>query len=205
MYNIFMARRSDHGKEELRDLIYNNAKEIIIVKGLSELTARKLASKISYTPGTIYSFFQNIDDLVMQINAETLDDLYDVLKFGIESETSIKDKISSIAKNYIEFSNINKNLLQTLLEYQYKKQVLIPVWYQSKIDRNFKLIEGCLSGLNISLDDCETFARVLWSSLHGITNLANKGKLNLTKIKSAQELAVSFIENFIIGLENRKP
>ena len=45
-----MARRTDHTREELKDLIINAAWTIIETEGAPGLTARKLASAIGYAP-----------------------------------------------------------------------------------------------------------------------------------------------------------
>lgn len=45
-----MARRSDHSKEELKNLITQTAREIVQKDGFTALTARNLAQTIGYTP-----------------------------------------------------------------------------------------------------------------------------------------------------------
>ena len=47
-----MARRSDHSREELYDLALSAAREIAEAEGLRGLTARRIAEKIGYTPGS---------------------------------------------------------------------------------------------------------------------------------------------------------
>ena len=40
------------------------------------MSARKVATAIGYTVGTLYLVFENIDDLILNVNARTLDRLH---------------------------------------------------------------------------------------------------------------------------------
>ena len=71
-----MARRSDHSREQLRRLALDSARQITAEEGLRGLKARRVAREIGYTIGTIYNVFEDLDDLIVQMNAETLGALY---------------------------------------------------------------------------------------------------------------------------------
>ena len=70
-----MGRRSIHTAEELRELILKAATELIESDGLAGLSAREVARRIGYSPGTLYNVFDNLDDLVLTIEARLLDRL----------------------------------------------------------------------------------------------------------------------------------
>jgi len=67
-----MGRRSVHTPEELRELIIQAATEIVEQHGLEGLSAREVAKRIGYSPGTIYNVFENLDDLLLTIEARLL-------------------------------------------------------------------------------------------------------------------------------------
>src|SRR6266852_5031793 len=70
-----MGRRSTHTPQQLRELILDAAQEIIQVQGLAGLSAREIARRIEYSPGTIYNMFENLDDVVLHVEARVLDAL----------------------------------------------------------------------------------------------------------------------------------
>ena len=70
-----MGRRSTHTPQQLRELILDAAQEIIDVHGLAGLSAREIARRIGYSPGTIYNMFDNLDDVVRNVEARVLDAL----------------------------------------------------------------------------------------------------------------------------------
>jgi len=70
-----MGRRYDHTRKELKEMAIKAGTKLIEDKGLQNCSARKIAKKIGYSVGTLYNVFENYDDLVLHINAVTLDDL----------------------------------------------------------------------------------------------------------------------------------
>src|SRR3990167_3233224 len=70
-----MGRRSIHTPEELRELIIQAATDIVERDGLAGLSAREIAKRIGYSPGTLYNVFENLDDLLLTIEARLLDTL----------------------------------------------------------------------------------------------------------------------------------
>jgi hypothetical protein len=50
-----IAERKEREREEVKDLILNAAREIFLAEGYENTSMRKIASKIEYSPGIIYS------------------------------------------------------------------------------------------------------------------------------------------------------
>ena len=57
-----ISRRTKH-KEELRKLILDAAREILVRAGYDNFSMRKLAEKIEYSPGSVYLHFKNKEEL----------------------------------------------------------------------------------------------------------------------------------------------
>src|SRR5512134_263577 len=70
-----MARRSDHSRDEMREMSLNATEEIVAREGYAALSTRRVAAAIGYTVGTLYLVFRNFDELILQVNARTLDAL----------------------------------------------------------------------------------------------------------------------------------
>ena len=68
-------------KEEIRADLILKARELLVDKGFEFLTARKLADYSGYSVGTIYNQFKSMDNLFLEENAQTLDELYKVLTY----------------------------------------------------------------------------------------------------------------------------
>ena len=69
-----MARRNDHSREQIQQMAIAAAISILNEEGLANLSTRKVASEIGYTVGTLYLVFRNLNELLLHVNAATLDE-----------------------------------------------------------------------------------------------------------------------------------
>lgn len=67
-----MGRRNDHSRDELKDMVIVAAEKILVEEGYSKLTTRRIAKEIGYTVGSLYMVIKNVDDLMLLLNARTL-------------------------------------------------------------------------------------------------------------------------------------
>jgi|JI10StandDraft_1071094.scaffolds.fasta_scaffold549330_2 AcrR family transcriptional regulator len=191
-----MARRGDHTFEELSSMILNAAYEILETEGFQKISTRKIATKIGYTVGTLYNVFQNLEDIFIHLNARTLDSL---IKSLSESDvTSIK----SLAYAYVKFSQESFNAWSLLFEYQFDDKTQFPRWYQPKVDSLLGIVANSLKDLSgkCSPEKTKESIIVIWSSIHGICILSNRGKLNKTGASDPKSLIDNLIDNYLKGL-----
>lgn len=193
-----MARRSDHSREELRELILTTAEHIITEHGFAALTIRNIMSQVGYTVGTLYHLFEHLDDVIMCINSRTLDRLYDVLQ---QASGEASERLYRMGEGYIRFSADNFSLWSMLFEYRQPEGGVLPEGYMQKITAIFALIEEEVqqAGVHDSVEAARA-ARILWAGMHGIATLSLGGKLGRVGAESAQTLAQCFLRNFMAGL-----
>ena len=103
-----MGRRSVHTPEELRELILKAATELIERGGLASLSAREIARAIGYSPGTLYNVFENLDDLVLTIEARMLDQLSARLIESLNGSDP-SQRIFKLAHAYLRFTHQNRS------------------------------------------------------------------------------------------------
>ena len=68
-----MGRRSDHTREQLRELILEQGHRQLAEVGFARFSAREVAKRIGYSIGTIYNVFGSYDALMLALNGRTLD------------------------------------------------------------------------------------------------------------------------------------
>ena len=201
-----MARRADHSQEELRKMTLDAAIGIVDEEGFRKLTARNVARAIGYTPGTLYNLFANLDDLVVHLNGNTLDRLYDVL-VRVELIGEAETDLCTLLDVYFEFLEKHPNLWNLLFDHKLPDGVQLPEWYPKKVDRVFSVVEDALSPMfgPGQADQRSQVARVLWASVHGFCALATSGKLIIVTDKTVVEMAHSLISNYLAGLQSKIP
>jgi AcrR family transcriptional regulator len=196
-----MARRSDHSREEIREMALQAAEEIVVEKGFEGLSARKVAASIGYTVGTLYLVFENIDDLILQVNARTLDRLYARLAETRAGARDGRDWLLQLGVVYIRFADEDPDRWSMIFEHRLSEGRELPDWYQEKIERMFATVEEALTPLagGRPRKEIAQAARVIWGGVHGICILALGDRLGIAGVDSVQDLTESLISNYLTG------
>jgi len=197
-----MARRSDHTRNELHTMALAAARSIIAKSGLRALSTRRIAKKIGYSPGTLYQLFKDLDELVLRVNAGTLDDLYAACRevdFGNAPEMALRD----LAQCYIDFTSRHPRLWNALFEHSLPKGKSLPAWYAESVARLLGLAERAIQPLfhPSAADQMRNEARILWASLYGIGSLATAGKLGPGP--GPLHMVDTLVSNYLAGLRAR--
>ncbi len=198
-----MGRRSTHTPEQLRKLILDAAQAIIEDQGLSGLSAREIARRISYSPGTIYNMFDNLDDVILNVEARILDDLRERLQSVLLEAPPSSEAVLRLARNYMDFTHERPRLWNVLFEHYMPEGTDVPQWYQDKLEELMACVETSLgSHFTPSQDDeRRRAARVLWAGVHGITSLSTANKLASVTSQSASRLVDDLVGTYLAGLE----
>lgn len=199
-----MGRRSLHTADELRELIVQASTDLIDESGLAGLSAREIARRIDYSPGTLYNSFDNLDDLVLTIEGRMLDRLAAALDTVPAGET-VQDRIYQTADCYLRFADENPRLWNLLFEHHVPTSQALPEWYRQKVQALGERFEDALRPLSgmLTPEESRRSARVLWSTVHGISSLAVADKLSMVSVDEARTLMRDLVATYLSGLETR--
>ena len=197
-----MGRRSAHTAEELRELILKAATELMERDGLAGLSAREIARAIGYSPGTLYNVFENLDDLVLTIEARLLDRLAERLA-GVGTGAAPQDRLRLLAEAYLQFTHENPKLWNLLFEHHLPPGRPVPAWYRSKLEGLMAHVEEALAQILGTTDPValSRAARVLWAGVHGITSLSTADKLSIVSADTAGPMVDDLVRVYLAGLE----
>ncbi len=204
-----MARRNDHTREELKELILLSAWQIVGADGFEGLTARRLATEIGYAPGTIYNLFKSMDDLYLAVNSLTLERLLVVLASTAcnDPKKSPLENMKKMAALYMKFAREYRPYWLMLFSHRLPEGRKVQGWYQQKIDQLFGPLEELMRPLFKTGQEKKrkTAARVLWASVHGLCFLQETGKIHVVTGKlstGSPEMSGYLIDTFIAGLKS---
>jgi AcrR family transcriptional regulator len=198
-----MGRRSTHTPEELRELIVDAARSIIQKDGLAGLSARTIAHRIGYSPGTLYNVFKNLDDLILNVEARLLDEL-DARLTEVNATADPTRHMQLIAHEYLAFTQQHPRLWNLLFEHNLPTDFPVPDWYREKLETLLKHVENAMltsSSGRLSGPAAQRAARVMWAGVHGITSLATADKLTNVTNDGARALIDDLLVHYIRGLD----
>ncbi len=197
-----MGRRSEHSRDEIREMAVNAAAEIVEKEGFQALTARKVAGSIGYTVGTPYHVFRNFDDLVMHLNARTIDEMADLIQRHTKKKRKPEARIRTMAEYYVQYATDHPHRWRLVFEHQAGPGLPSPALMKERRDVLFEMVADNLRELapeHVSHQIAHT-ATALWSGIHGICILALTGKLYLggafSMVKLIDTLIDSVLSNF---------
>ncbi|HID44223.1 MAG TPA: TetR/AcrR family transcriptional regulator [Chromatiaceae bacterium] len=196
-----MARRNDHSRDEIREMALAAAEKLVSAQGAKGLSARKVAAAIGYTVGTLYLVFDNLDDLILQINARTLDRLHDRMLEELARHKDPMERLLQLGHTYISFADEETHHWELVFEHRLPEGQQPPEWFREKVARMFSLVETSLEPLATtrSPDEIKQAAAALWSGVHGICILAISKQLDVAGVDSVQDLTHSLMSNYLRG------
>jgi AcrR family transcriptional regulator len=200
-----MGRRSVHTADELRELILGASTELIEANGLAGLSAREIARRIGYSPGTLYNIFENLDDLVLTIEGRLLDRLDQALG-DVPAASNPTQTVHRLAQAYLRFTHENPKLWNLLFEHHLPPGREVPGWYQIKLEGLLARVENALAPVMDRSDEQRKrrAARVLWAGVHGITSLATTDKLSVVSTETAPALVDDLVSAYLKGLGEKQ-
>ena len=194
-----MARRNDHSKDELQRLTLTTVKDFLCLHSSQELSLRKVAKLIGYSPATVINSFGSYNDLLLAANAETLDELHLLSTVAVRNEVYPQAALRKLARIHLGFARKYPYRWQLAFEHRIPVHKTIPDWHQGRIDRLFSLFTEQLSRIDThkSLQDIHIASRVMWAGVHGICLLtAGRGVIS-EKHTSGEALIDSFLDNYL--------
>ncbi|MDV7103992.1 TetR-like C-terminal domain-containing protein [Vibrio sp. TH_r3] len=168
-----MARRNDHTREELINLTLNKAKEFLANQPHHKLSLRKLANAIDYVPSTLVNVFGSYNLLLLQVVAQTVDELQAEAAKTLETSANPQDALYNLAYCYHDFAQHNPYRWRLIFQHSMNGEDL-PDWQSQRIHNMTSMLEHLVAIISPekSTEEVVESSRVLWAGVHGITQLS---------------------------------
>ena len=162
-------------KEQLRRQILVAARELFVDEGYENVSMRKIANKIEYSPTTIYLYFKDKADLLDSVCQETLLNLLNTLE---QLKNDKNDPVETLRKSgqaYVEFGlkYPQDYKLTFVIRPQFQKGLGLQEGSIGEKVFNYlrEIVSECIHQRQFRQADVETTGQVLWSAVHGVTLL----------------------------------
>lgn len=200
------GRRNEHSRDELRALSIDAAAEIVRTDGLAGLTARRLATRIGYSAGSLYVVFANLDDIILHVNAGTLAALHDRISAVAVEPANPRAAVHALAHTYLEFARTDAERWRAVFDHRLPADMRLPGWYLHRVATMFAVVSQPLALVNPRLGQTELrlAARALWSAVHGVCILGLDDKLDLTHEDDVHDVLTLLVETYLAGLSARR-
>ena len=178
-----IAERKEREKELKRTMILEEAEKLILEKGLDYLNMDEVAERAEVSKGSLYLYFNNKTDLVLGICHKASSMMNEITSKVLTEDKSGLEMVYQIGINYLNFASEHPEFyraMRFLESYkdtdQAKNSDYLSLCGQNR-QESFRVMVraiqiGMQDGSINSSYDPEELALLLWSTSHGVVNMA---------------------------------
>jgi AcrR family transcriptional regulator len=173
-----VAERKARHKTSLRQEILEAAREMFIAEGYQNVSMRRIAEKIEYSPTTIYLYFRDKQDLLFHIVEDTFQKL--TLAFEDLAKEEFQDPIEHLRRGlrtYVDFGLQNPNHYKLALmthpdpSTDRSKYCDAEAMSMKAFGHLQSGVAACVEQGKFEDKNVQLTSEVLWAGIHGITAL----------------------------------
>jgi AcrR family transcriptional regulator len=172
--------------ESLRKSLIAHAIKHIETSGLRDLRARTLAAAAGCSIGAIYNIFEDLDALILTVNAATLEKIG--ARMAAIPATTPTQQFQDLAAAYLDFAVTHPGLWDALFTHRLPAGIEAPDWFMATQSAAFSHIEAPLRTIRPDLPATELplLARSIFAAIHGIVSFGlehRTGPIDLPALK----------------------
>lgn len=189
-------------KDKIHDILIKKGRELVKNKGAEFLTARKLSEATSYSVGTIYNQFSNMDKFVLEQNMLTLDELYNTLS-KLLPDTNPYKNLNRYIDAFVVFVLNQPNLWFLLFNFHISsKYECFPSAYLRKLLKITNLWRREFNAVFSELNAAErkVSLQVLWLSMFSLSSFLTLNGLDKMSKLNKKNICKLLLNTYLAGL-----
>ena len=100
-----VRERQERDREELRARILDAARELFVAEGYRNVSIRKIAEKVEYSPAALYSYFPSKDDVFFALAEEGFRKLFE---FTNDPSVTTGDPLNAIRQGFLRYYQFSR-------------------------------------------------------------------------------------------------
>lgn len=189
--------RREREKEAMRRRILDAAKQLFVKEGFDNVSMRRIAGKIEYSPAAIYRYFANKREILSVLREEGFARYVERQKMGVEAYPDPLERLREGGRGYIRFALSEPEYYHLMFSSSCEQVDMEGEWATSSIASytNFKATaQECIETGYFGDVDVDTVVFGLWSGVHGLAHLISTGQVDMLKGDLGFD---TFLENII--------
>ncbi|MFP5264645.1 MAG: TetR/AcrR family transcriptional regulator [Blastocatellia bacterium] len=170
-------QRREREKETLRQDILDAARDLFVKEGYENVSMRRIAEKIEYSPTTIYLYFEDKASLLFAICDETFAKLAKRMESIVKENDDPVEALKRGCRAYVEFGLKYPNHYRVTF-INHPQLHLGADHYLRDGSMGMKAynclragVEKCIKQKRFRESDVDTVTQMIWAGGHGLTSL----------------------------------
>lgn len=199
-----ISERKEREREEMKMMITTAAMKMFLEDGYAKTSIRNIADAIEYSPGTIYLYYKDKDELLFEVQGQAYLKLLEAFRQNVISTDPLK-KLEQLGKTYVSFGLANPELYDLMFIIRAPTNVDETVHgHNGDATFNYLIdcIQECIQAELLIFKDANQAALQIWSMAHGLVslNLRCRLKVMLPEEASVPEILHKAIEEYLFSI-----
>jgi AcrR family transcriptional regulator len=204
-----IADRKLREKDAMRKLILKAAMKLFLQEGYANVSIRRIADKIEYSPATIYLYFKDRDEILHALHNAGFEELFK----RQQTAESISDPIERLKHQgevYLRFALENPEYYDLMFIARGPVRSLKDVDEWNMGRRSYEYlrdnVQRCLDAGYFGAYDLDVVTFTLWANVHGIASLIVRNRCFVCEPAKLDNLTNDALEltHFMITSTKRK-
>jgi AcrR family transcriptional regulator len=169
-----IASRKKKEKADKRTLILDAARQIFLEKGYEQTSIRNIAEQIEHSPGTIYLYFKDKDDIFHTLHEEGFSRMLQKME-PLQFVSDPFERLKALGLVYLDFAKNNKDFydLMFVIESPLKQEAKNEEWPMGQRTLNAlkEIIRQCQQTGRFKGKNVDYLSFIIWSGVHGMATL----------------------------------
>lgn len=180
-----VVERKEREKEEMRQLILRAAQKLFLTKGFEKTSIRNIADAIEYSPGTIYLYFKDKNELFFALHQMAFNVMINELS-NLGNQPTAFEAFIQMGRQYVKFALENPEMYDLMF------LMIAPIeslecnedlWDEGNraLDLLKTTIDACKQEGFFSKDHTDDLALMIWSTMHGMVTIYGRRRMSMFK------------------------
>lgn len=196
-----IADRKEREKEELRTMILSAAKTLFLEKGVEKTSIRNIADKIEYSPGIIYHYFRDKNEIFHALHQGGFIQLMQKMQV-LSSVRHPMERLKAMGSIYVNFALENPDMYDLM----FIKEAPMDHVFDNEHD-HWKEGGGTFDYLRSTIKECmdlgyfkghtlEPLSYMIWSMVHGLVSLSIRKRCEVVALECRSSIVLDSLEEF---------
>ncbi|WP_343704723.1 TetR/AcrR family transcriptional regulator [Chitinophaga sp.] len=180
-----ISDRKEREKQEMRRLIIDAAMRMFVDEGYEKTSIRAIAEKIEYSPGTLYLYYKDKDELLYEVQREAFGKLLKALQAKAVSKDPWK-RLSQVMHTYVEFGLAHPDLYDLMFIIRAPMKTAEEKGDWKNGDTCFEYLanamQECIDQKLIRYTDSRVASLSVWSLGHGLVSLEVRCRFKVLQV-----------------------
>ncbi|MBK6976902.1 MAG: TetR/AcrR family transcriptional regulator [Cytophagaceae bacterium] len=170
-----VADRKEREKEEMKARILDAAKKLFLENGFEKTSIRNIAEEIEYSPGTIYLYFKDKNDLLFALHQQAFGGLMESF-MNVATVEDPFERLIALGHQYLKFAFENPEMYELMFLLIAPMEALEccnEVWEDGR--RSYDLLKiivtECQQAGYFAGKDIDDLSLIIWSAVHGLASI----------------------------------